>query len=641
MKFSNKIIAPVVLLIIAIVLIVLQWLSTGINGETDSIAHYQIARYAFQHPEYFLNHWGKPLFTILSSPLAQFGYTGAIAFNLICGLFSAWFAYLIAKRLEYRHAWVAIVFTIFTPVYLFIMYSSLTEILFSLVLIAAIYLFISKRFIWSAIIISLIPFARAEGMMYIILFIPALLWMKQYKSLPFLLTGFIIFSIAGWPQNHDLLWFFTKMPYSSSGSDLYGSGSFWYYFGKLDEILNFPLLILAITGLIFIILNLKKSLRNLYDIKYVTLYFLIIPSFFGFILAQSFLWWQGMMGVLSSTRFMACVLPLSAIIATTGFEWVMEKAKTYRFVYFITGSFIISLVVYKPFIYGELPTKTSINFAVMEKLTNWLKDTPYKDQRAIYSDPMFPFYMNVDPFNQQKCFRIYNFPNTDPSTMLKPVELLIWDAQFTGFEGQLPYDSLINNNNLKLLNVFTPDEAFTIIGGAKYKLAVFVKAPRDTTHVVFKQFYFNDFEGNLPDNQLKHSTTEFSYSGNHSILMAGDYIYSPTIEGKLKSMPGISNITLQASARIMNPSLTEKGNIILVMSTEDPNHKIYKYIIAKDTDIQYKPGEWFDISLSDVFERSIPAEGNYKIYIWYTGKNKIYVDDMKLEWMPVGFEGEE
>ena len=118
----------------------------------------------------------------------------------------------------YRHAWAAIVFTIFTPVYLFIMYTSLTEILFSTILIASIYLFINKRFIWSAIAISLIPFARTEGMMFIILFIFPLIWMKQYKALPFLFTGFIIFSIAGWPMYHDLFWFFTKMPYSSSGS---------------------------------------------------------------------------------------------------------------------------------------------------------------------------------------------------------------------------------------------------------------------------------------------------------------------------------------------------------------------------------------------------------------------------------------
>ncbi len=475
MKSLNKYIAPTVLLIIAILLIVLQWLSTGISGETDSVTHYQMARYAFKHPEYFLNHWGKPLFTILSSPLAQFGYTGSVAFNLICGLLSAWFAYLIAKRMEHRYAWVAIVFTIFTPVYLFIMFSSLTEILFSLVLISAIYLFISKRFIWSAIIISLIPFARTEGMMYIILFIPAFAWMKQYKSLPFLLTGFIVFSIAGWPLYHDLLWFFTKMPYSSSGSELYGSGSFWYYFRKMDYILKYPLLLLSITGLIFIVANIKKGLNNLRDIKYITLYFLIIPCFFAFILVQSFMWWRGLMGVLASTRFMACILPLSAIIALTGFEWVMAKFTANRTLHVLSGILILSLVVYQPFRYGILPTKIARNFAVMEKLANWLKTSPYHECRVIYTDPMFPHYMDIDPFDQLKCFKIYNYQNTDPSSLLKPGELLVWDAQFAGFEGLLPFDTLVKNNNLKLLKVFTPEEDFTIIGGGKYKVAVFIK----------------------------------------------------------------------------------------------------------------------------------------------------------------------
>lgn len=475
MKLSNKYIAPVVLLITAIMLIVLQRLSTGISGETDSVTHYQMARYAFKHPEYFLNHWGKPLFTILSSPLAQFGYSGAVAFNLISGLFSSWLAYLIAKRMDIRHAWVAIIFTLFTPLYLFIMFSSLTEILFSLVLILAIYLFISKRFIWSAVVISLIPFARTEGMMFIILFVPALIWMKQYKSLPFLFTGFIVFSLAGWPFYHDLLWFFTKMPYGSSGSELYGSGSFWYYFSRLDGILNYPLLLLSITGLIFILWNLKKGLKDFHDIKYATLYFLIIPSIFGFILAQSFMWWQGIMGVLSSTRFIACVLPLCAIIALIGFEWVMEKVKVFKTIHLLSGILILMLVIYQPFRQGMLPTKTAKNFVVMEELATWLRNSPYSNRRAIYTDPMFPHYMNIDPFDQQKCFKIYNYQNTDPASLLKPGELLIWDAQFAGFEGRLPFDTLIKNKNLELLKVFLPKEDFTIIGGEKYKVAVFIK----------------------------------------------------------------------------------------------------------------------------------------------------------------------
>jgi len=637
MKFSKENLAPAILLLLAVVLAFILWLSTGVNGDTDSISHFQIARYAFKYPQLFLDHWGKPLFTILASPLAQFGYKGAIAFNLVCGLLSAWLAYLIAKRMEYPHAWVVIIFTIFTPGYLFIMYTSLTEILFSLVLVAAIYLFISKRFIWAAIVISLIPFARNEGLMYILLFVPALLWVKQYKALPFLLTGIFLFSIAGWPVFKDPLWVYTRMPYSSNGSDLYGSGSFLYYFREMDYILNYPLLIILITGLLFILLNIKTGIRNLRDINYITLYFLILPSFFGYILVQSFLWWQGMMGVLASNRFMACILPLGAIPALIGYEWIMEKVKGNRIVSLIFTVYILSIIIFKPFTYRVIPMKTGINFAVMEQLTDWLKASPFGIKRACYSDPMFPFFMNIDPFDKQKCFRIYNFENIDPDSVLKPGELLIWDEQFTGYEGHLPFDSLKKSRNLRLLKVFNPIESFTIIGGGEYKLAVFMKAPRDTTSSAPYQIYFNDFESNISEKQKAFVTTDKKYSGKQSMILNTKHVYSQSAEDQLSMLPGVSNITLKASVKILNPS-PEKGEVMLVLSIGNPKHEVFRYLAVKDTETNYKQGDWFDMSMTRTIDRNTPVGGNYKVYVWYTGKNKIYVDDLKLEYLPLGYE---
>lgn len=636
MKVTQRSFSIIILLLTALVLIILQGLSTGVYAETDSIAHYQIARFAFKYPEFFLNHWGKPLFTILASPLSQFGYNGAVVFNLICGLLSGWFAYLITRRMGYQHAWVAIIFTVFTPLYIFIMYTSLTEILFSLVLIVSIYLFISNRFVWSAIVISLIPFARTEGVMFIVLFVPALIWMKQYKALPFLLSGFVFFALIGLPYYHDFFWFFTQMPYSTDSASLYGKGSFWYYFSEMDYMLNFPLLILSITGILFIIINLKKGIINMRDSNFATLYLLIIPSIFGFILAQSYLWWQGL-GIMASTRFIACVMPLTAIISVIGFDWVMEKARFSRIIYLSLGVFTVGLVVYKPFTYNILPMKTAINFAVMKQTTNWLKLSRFSERRAFYTDPAFPLYMDMDPFDQQKCFKIYSYLNTDPAKIMKSGELLIWDAQFAGYEGKLPFDSLMNNDKLRLLNIFTPVEGFSIIGGEKYKIAVFIKAPRDTTRTIYKQFYINDFES-LPADLMKFASTQFSSSGKQSFKLSSECIYSPSTEGKLKNLPGVSNVSLRVSARVMNPSPVEKGQIILVLCINDAQQKIFKYLVTKDNETKYKPGEWFNITRTDVIDREFPAGGSYKAYVWYTGKNKIYVDDLKLEYMPVGYE---
>jgi hypothetical protein len=427
------------------------------------------------------------------------------------------------------------------------------------------------------------------------------------------------------------------MPYHLGSSDLYGKGSFWFYFSQMNYILNTPLLILSVTGMAFVLVNLRTGLKNLRDIRYITLYFLIIPSFFGFFLAQSFLWWRGL-GVLASVRFMACIMPLAAIIATIGFDWIMNKASFSKALSVILGLFILFLVVQKPLTYNVIPMRPQRNFIVMEKLTDWLKTTPYSNRKAFYTDPAYPFYMDMDPFDTQKCFKIYSYDNIDPAAWLKSGELLIWDAQFAGYEGHLPFDVLMNNNNLRLMNIFTPIDDFTIIGGDKYKLAVFMKAPRDTTRKEYKKVYFNDFESGLSEEQMKHITIEKSNSGNQSVLMTPEFIYSPSAEGRLKNLPGGSTISLKASVRVLNPSPDEKGQIILVMNIEDADRKIYKYIIAKDSETDYKAGEWFDLSRTDVVQRNIPVNGVYRIYVWYTGKNKIYVDDLKLEYMPVGYE---
>ncbi len=56
----------------------------GTGNEADSINHFLYAHYAPPHPELYLNHWAKPLFTLLASPFAQFGFIGIKLFNILC-----------------------------------------------------------------------------------------------------------------------------------------------------------------------------------------------------------------------------------------------------------------------------------------------------------------------------------------------------------------------------------------------------------------------------------------------------------------------------------------------------------------------------------------------------------------------------
>ena len=61
----------------------------------DGIRHYLVSRYSWKHPDLLLYSWGKPFFTIVSSPFSQFGFMGMAVFNILCGIGAAFFSYKI------------------------------------------------------------------------------------------------------------------------------------------------------------------------------------------------------------------------------------------------------------------------------------------------------------------------------------------------------------------------------------------------------------------------------------------------------------------------------------------------------------------------------------------------------------------
>jgi ABC-type cobalt transport system substrate-binding protein len=112
-KLSEKYYIFILLIFLFIIFSVISYLSTGTYGGADDIVHYRFARYSFSHPQFFLNHWAKPVFTLLSSPFAQFGFFGIKIFNLIIGSLTAFLSYKIVKILNYKNAFLVIIFIFF------------------------------------------------------------------------------------------------------------------------------------------------------------------------------------------------------------------------------------------------------------------------------------------------------------------------------------------------------------------------------------------------------------------------------------------------------------------------------------------------------------------------------------------------
>ena len=98
-KFEPYLI-PGGLILIAGTYAVFALLSEGTHGGADDISHFRRSRYAFQHPEFFLYHWGKPFFTALTAPFAQLGFEGVRIFNVLAGTLTAYFTYRTARELN-------------------------------------------------------------------------------------------------------------------------------------------------------------------------------------------------------------------------------------------------------------------------------------------------------------------------------------------------------------------------------------------------------------------------------------------------------------------------------------------------------------------------------------------------------------
>ena len=92
------------LAVIAILLLIVCLIFEGTGGGGDSVFHFQYAKFAWQHPENFFNHWAKPLYTIFAFPFAQFGFVGIKVFNVLMSLVSTYFTYKILQHFKTANA---------------------------------------------------------------------------------------------------------------------------------------------------------------------------------------------------------------------------------------------------------------------------------------------------------------------------------------------------------------------------------------------------------------------------------------------------------------------------------------------------------------------------------------------------------
>ncbi|HNQ82966.1 MAG TPA: glycosyltransferase family 87 protein [Bacteroidales bacterium] len=420
---------------------------TGDSG--DSIHHYLFARYAPQHIELFFDHWAKPLFVLLASPFAQFGFTGMKIFNALAGLFTIWFTYRTVQLLNLRNPLLVTLLLIFAPMYFVQTFSGLTEPLFALFISIGLYFVVREKFVLSFLIISFLPFIRSEGLILIGVFALYAIVKNQWRPLPWLLTGHILYSVAGFFVHGDLLWVFTRIPYARLAST-YGSGTIFHFAEKLNYVIGIPIFILFWAGVLSIILKLVR--RQISK----EIFILVFLGFLSYFIAHSLFWYFGIFNSMGLQRVLIGVMPMIAIISLTGFNFLTEElARNHRVTRKISQIALMSYILIFPFLSNPAAIKWDTDLSLAEDqvaatgvkefiISHYSITTP----RLIYSHPYLSEALQVDHFDQEKRLDL----NKENLSRLRPGDLIIWENWFAVVENGISKESLEQNPDL--INIF-------------------------------------------------------------------------------------------------------------------------------------------------------------------------------------------
>lgn len=429
--------------------------STGSHGGEDSFMHYLFARYVPQHPENLLSHWGKPLFTLLITPFAQYGYTVAKVYNCIAGILAAWFTYKTAERLGLKTSIASVVLLLFAPLFFLCINSALTEVTFALFLIAGIYFIVCEKYYLAAIILSFLPFARTEG--FIILPVIGLfyLWQKKYTPLLFLGLGLLAYSVAGYFYYDDLLWVFTKNPYADQNG-VYGRGEyFWHFADGYREIIGDPQKWLFAIGFISFLLALNKAAKaGLANADATFKYWLlIVASALVYFFAHSTVWYFGIQGSAGLIRVMAGILPLLVLVSNRGLDSIYKRIPINANVRLAVIVTILFFVVEYPIKRYNPPIELGTEEQLLYSAGDWYKTTPYYkgEQKVYYFAPTVGLAFDIDPFDFSK--RDY-LNNAKESEGVPKGSIVVYDTHFGPQECKYPLEEISNDPNYELLQKF-------------------------------------------------------------------------------------------------------------------------------------------------------------------------------------------
>ncbi|MEI6020119.1 MAG: hypothetical protein WCR21_03245 [Bacteroidota bacterium] len=426
---------------------VIIYFFNGTGDVGDSIAHYLFAKWAPYHHELYFDHWAKPVFVLLASPFAQFGFVGMKFFNVIINLCTILLTYKLAEHLGLKNSKLILLILLFSPLYYILTFSGLTEPLFALFVALGLYFVHLKKNFTAFTIISFLPYVRSEGLIIIGVFALYGIYQSHWKYLPFLLLGSFVYGIAGYFVYHDVLWVFTKIPYAKLSS-VYGNGTLFHFVDKLVNVCGVPIYGMFWIGFLVMIYHSFKSKSNAYTTV------LIWFGFVAFFTAHSLFWYLGIFNSMGLQRVLICMMPMLAIMALYGFNFLTEHLllSNHKQKFYIQAILVVYIVVF-PFTANPSAINWNKDMRLTQEQRSLIEMAKCLNAKQIHAAPILYNHhyisevLNIDHFDERQHLKI----TKESVNQMKSGDVLIWDNKFCPIETEINCDSILAGQNFTVV----------------------------------------------------------------------------------------------------------------------------------------------------------------------------------------------
>lgn len=299
----------------------------------EEAAHFMNMKAIWHNPVAILGNWPKTGWKLVYALPALAGKQGVLIMNCLIASFSGFFAYKTSRLLGLRSSLMSFFILFSQPLWFFLAPKNYSEILCGFTLILTVYLFVSKKYFFSSLILSfaltirqeLYPFAMGLGLF--------LLFKKQWLGAIALAICPLAYDFAGWMATGDKLYILTStFQTSSEYSKLYPRQGFDHFF--LTSIIFWGAMTITLLITYFTLVVTKKIKLNHY----------IVFLSFSYFLAHCVFNWQsvkiGPAGA-GNLRYMMAISPLVAVLGNIAFDYVMQAKQRMFLLFSLVPLFII------------------------------------------------------------------------------------------------------------------------------------------------------------------------------------------------------------------------------------------------------------------------------------------------------------